>query len=109
MAAYSPRPGTIAARTLEDDVPPEAKQTRLQAVESLEARIAGEINTALVGSVQEVLVEESRRGKWSGRTRTDKLAHFTGDCRIGDLVKVRVERASPWSLQGRAIAGGLEA
>ena len=109
VAAYSPRPGTIAARTMEDDVPPEAKQTRLQAVESLEARIAGEINAALVGSVQEVLVEESRRGKWSGRTRTDKLAHFTGDCRIGDLVKVRVERASPWSLQGRAIAGGLEA
>ena len=106
VAAYSPRPGTIAARTMEDDVPAEAKQTRLQAVESLEARIAGEINAALVGSVQEVLVEGSRRGKWSGRTRTDKLAHFTGDCRIGDLVKVRVERASPWSLQGKAIGGG---
>jgi tRNA-2-methylthio-N6-dimethylallyladenosine synthase len=106
VAVYSPRPGTIAARTLEDDVPPEAKQTRLQAVESLEARIAGEINAALVGSVQEVLVEESRRGKWSGRTRTDKLVHFTGDRRIGDLVEVRIERASPWSLQGRAIGGG---
>jgi tRNA-2-methylthio-N6-dimethylallyladenosine synthase len=106
VAAYSPRPGTIAARTMEDDVPPEAKQTRLQAVESLEARIAGEINAALVGSVQEVLVEEWRRGKWSGRTRADKLAHFAGDCRASDLVKVRIERASPWSLQGKAIGGG---
>jgi tRNA-2-methylthio-N6-dimethylallyladenosine synthase len=106
VAAYSPRPGTIAARTLEDDVSPEAKQTRLQAVESLEAGVAGEINAALVGSVQEVLVEELRDGRWSGRTRTDKLAHFAGDCRVGDLVKVRIEKASPWSLQGTAIGGG---
>ena len=106
VAAYSPRPGTIAARTMEDDVPAEAKQTRLQAVESLEARIAGEINAALVGSVQEVLVEGSRRGRWSGRTRTDKLAHFAGGCRAGELARVRIERASPWSLQGKAIGEG---
>ncbi|MDI6858444.1 MAG: MiaB/RimO family radical SAM methylthiotransferase [Dehalococcoidia bacterium] len=103
VAAYSPRPGTIAARKMADDVPPEAKQARLQAVEELEARVAGEINAALVGTVQEVLVEERRRGRWSGRTRSGKLVHFDGELRPGDLARVRIEKASPWSLIGSVI------
>jgi tRNA-2-methylthio-N6-dimethylallyladenosine synthase len=106
VAAYSPRPGTIAARTMADDVPPEVKAARLQAVESLEARIAGEINVGLAGSVQNVLVEERRKRKWSGRARSDKLVHFTGACRVGDVISVRIEKTSPWSLQGKAIAKG---
>jgi len=106
VAAYSPRPGTIAARTMADDVPAEVKAARLQAVESLEARIAGEINAGLTGSVQEVLVEGQRKGKWSGRARSDKLVHFTGNCRTGNVVSVRIEKTSPWSLQGNAIAEG---
>jgi len=105
VAAYSPRPGTIAWRKMEDDVPQDVKLARLRAVESLEARIAGEINTALVESTQEVLVEELRDGKWSGRTRSGKLVHFEGQCRVGELVGVRIERASPWSLQGTAASG----
>jgi tRNA-2-methylthio-N6-dimethylallyladenosine synthase len=105
VAAYSPRPGTIAAKQLADDVPREAKRERLQAVEALQKRVAGEINALLVGTVEEVLVEEAAKGKWCGRTRGDKLVHFSGDCRPGDLVPVRVERASPWSLQGSVVDG----
>ncbi len=105
VAAYSPRPGTIAAKQLADDVPREAKRERLQAVEALQKRVAGEINAALVGTVEEVLVEEAAKGKWCGRTRGDKLVHFSDDCRPGDLVRVRVERASPWSLQGSVVDG----
>jgi len=105
VAAYSPRPGTIAARQMADDVPREVKRARLQAVEALQKRIAGEINAALVGTVEEVLVEESAKGRWRGRTRSDKLLHFSGDCRPGELVRVRVERASPWSLQGSVVDG----
>ena len=105
VAAYSPRPGTIAARQMTDDVPREAKRARLQAVEALQKRIAGEINAALVGTVQEVLVETSVKGRWSGRTRADRLVHFDGDCRPGDLVRVRIERAGSWSLQGSIVDG----
>jgi tRNA-2-methylthio-N6-dimethylallyladenosine synthase len=105
VAAYSPRPGTIAARQMADDVPREVKRARLQAVEALQKRIAGEINAALVGTVEEVLVEESAKGRWRGRTRSDKLLHFSGDYRPGELVRVRVERASPWSLQGSVVDG----
>jgi tRNA-2-methylthio-N6-dimethylallyladenosine synthase len=101
VAAYSPRPGTIACRTLEDDVSHEEKMRRLHAVETLQERIAGEINAQLLGTVQEVLVEtHDRDGKLGGRTRTNKLVHFSGEARPGDLVKMRIDKASPWSLQG---------
>jgi len=105
VAAYSPRPGTIAAREMTDDVPRETKRARLAAVEALQKRVAGEINAALIGSVEEVLVEERAKGRWSGRTRTDKLAHFDGNCRPGDLVRVRIEKATAWSLQGSVVGG----
>jgi tRNA-2-methylthio-N6-dimethylallyladenosine synthase len=106
VAAYSPRPGTIAVREMVDDVPRETKQARLQAVEALQKRIAGEINAALVGTIQEVLVEGSVKGRWSGRTRGDKLVHFDGDCRPGDFVRVQIDRGGPWSLQGSIVDGG---
>lgn len=103
VAAYSPRPGTIAARKLEDDVPREEKMRRLHAIEQLEARIATEINTGLIGTTQEVLVEGYRDGRWTGRTRSNKLVHFTGEgLAPGDLVPVQIEAATAWSLRGAA-------
>jgi len=57
VAAYSPRPGTIAYRTLADDVPQDVKMARLHAVEQLEAGISGRINAQLLGRELEVLVE----------------------------------------------------
>jgi tRNA-2-methylthio-N6-dimethylallyladenosine synthase len=103
VAAYSPRPGTIAHRTMTDDVPAEVKQERLQAIEQLEARISAEINAALLDTVQEVLVENARDGRWTGRNRVGKLVHFAGDARIGDLVDVHIQRTTTWSLQGTAL------
>jgi tRNA-2-methylthio-N6-dimethylallyladenosine synthase len=102
VAVYSPRPGTFAARNLEDDVPAAEKKRRLDQVERLQERIAGEINARLQNKVVEVLVEEERRGKWQSRTRSGKLVFFDGnnDC-LGKLMKIRVEKTSPWSLQGR--------
>jgi len=109
VAAYSPRPGTIAWRRMPDDVPQEAKMERLRAVEDLQARIAGEINSALLGRTVEVLVEEEKGGRLGGRTRAGKLVHLDAThpepaegARPGDLVHVVIEKTSPWSLQGRA-------
>ena len=99
-AAYSSRPGTAAAR-LPNDVPLPEKLCRRQAVEELEKRIATEINQALLGQVVEVLVEERVKGKWKGRTRTNKLVFFEdGAGWQGKLAHVRITYASPWSMQG---------
>lgn len=101
VAAYSPRPGTAAARKMVDDVPAAEKKRRLHVVESLQTEIATRKNGALVGTTVEVLVENRAKGKWSGRTRTNKLVFFeSGSDLKGKLVQVRVESAGPWSLRG---------
>ncbi len=100
VAAYSPRPGTIAWRKLPDDVPTEVKSERLHRVEALEARISEELNRRYVGTVQEILVEGVRNGQPFGRTRTGKLTHLDAPARVGELVEVRIEHAGPFSLRG---------
>ena len=52
---------------------------------------------------QQVLVESRREGRWSGRNRLGKLVHFEGDADIGQMVDVRIEHATAWSLQGTAL------
>ena len=102
VAAYSPRPGTIAARELEDNIPVAEKKRRLNMVEQLQESIATEINARLLGRTVEILVEGKNKGKWQGRTRSGKLVFFgdNGDY-TGQLVNVRIEKTGPWSLQGR--------
>jgi len=104
VAAYSPRPGTYAWRNLKDELPREEKMRRLHAVERLQKEIASEINDRLLGSTQEILVEEEKDGVLSGRTRSNKLVHFTGKAVIGDLVDVRIVETGPWSLRGAQLA-----
>jgi tRNA-2-methylthio-N6-dimethylallyladenosine synthase len=101
VAAYSPRPGTIAWQEYQDSVPAEVKKERLHKIEELQAVIAGGINSQLRGEEAEVLVEGSKRGKWFGRTRSNKLVFFedTGEW-LGQLVKIKIEKTSPWSLGG---------
>ncbi|MFQ5933527.1 MAG: tRNA (N6-isopentenyl adenosine(37)-C2)-methylthiotransferase MiaB [Dehalococcoidia bacterium] len=101
VAPYSVRPGTIAFRKIADDLNQDEKMRRLHVIEEVQERIAGEINAELLGTIQEVLVEGQRKGKWQGRTRTNKLVFFPdeGD-RQGQLVDVKIEKATPWSLQG---------
>jgi tRNA-2-methylthio-N6-dimethylallyladenosine synthase len=99
IAAYSPRPGTVAAREYEDDVPGTEKKRRLDLIEK-----PTEINARLLGEAVEVLVENKTRGKWQGRTRTGKLVFFSDRKDYqGCLVKVLIEKTSPWSLQGKVI------
>lgn len=102
VAAYSPRPGTIAARELEDNVPPEEKKSRLSAIEKLQEKIATEINAKLLGKTVEVLMDGRNKGKWQGRTRSDRLV-FCSDKNdyFGKLVNITIKKTSPWSLQGK--------
>ena len=102
VAAYSPRSGTIAWRKYEDDVPRETKKERLKKVEQLQASVAGEINSGYIGKEVEVLVEGNKKGKWYGRTESNKLVFFQDDADCsGQLVKVNIEKTSPWALQGK--------
>ncbi len=115
VAAYSVRPGTVAARW-EDDIPLAEKKRRLHAVEDVQANIALELIKQYLGKIEEVLVEEENmthgRQQWKGRNRTNKLVFFPQPerrtaCSIiqpGDLVKVQIERTTAWSLQGCAVA-----
>jgi tRNA-2-methylthio-N6-dimethylallyladenosine synthase len=113
-AAYSTRPGTTAHRTMEDDVPKEVKDRRMKELDSLQESILRETNSVLVGQTLEVLVEGRKRGKWQGRTRTDKLVFLNEDEDIGNsicpgrLVNVEISQASPWALQGQTGAKSKE-
>ncbi len=106
-AAYSTRPGTIAARTMDDDVPQDEKQRRLKGLETLQESILTDINSAYLDDTVQVLAENRKRGSWTGRTRGNKLVYFdvpeTADYDVdlaGHLVEVRITRAGPWSLSG---------
>jgi tRNA-2-methylthio-N6-dimethylallyladenosine synthase len=101
VAAYSPRSGTLAAKSMPDDVPAATKKSRLEAVEKLQTAIASQINAQLNNKTLEILVEGQEKGKWFGRTRTDKLVFFQdrGDFQ-SKIVRVKIIRSSPWSLTG---------
>ena len=101
VAAYSPRPGTIAWREYQDNIPAEVKKERLNKIEDLQTGIASEINSQLQGKELEILVEGRKGGKWFGRTRSNKLVFFEDDGDwLGQLAGVRIEKTSPWSLRG---------
>jgi tRNA-2-methylthio-N6-dimethylallyladenosine synthase len=102
LARYSPRPGTVSARRMADDVPDEIKVTRHKALEDLQAEVQGEINRRFVGETVEVLVEDAHKGKWRGRTRQNKLVFFSdGEEWRGRLANVFITWAGPYSMQGR--------
>lgn len=103
VAAYSPRPGTIAFRKMEDDVPAATKAEWLHRVEEVEHRISEEINATYVGTVQSILVEGIRGEQPFGRTQTGKLVHLDAPARVGSLVDVRIEHAGPFSLRGTPV------
>ncbi|MBA7696875.1 tRNA-2-methylthio-N(6)-dimethylallyladenosine synthase [subsurface metagenome] len=98
VAPYSPRPGTIASSRFEDNVAPAEKKGRLDKIEQLQERIA-----------TEVLVEGRKEGKWQGRARSGKLVFFSSndDC-LGKLMKIKIERTSPWSLQGMVASSNTD-
>ncbi len=106
VAMYSPRPGTLAYSEMPDLLTLAEKKDRLHRVEALQEQISLELNHKFVGTEQEILVEDEDKGKWKGRTRTNKLVFFE-DSRnwLGRLAIVRIDRYSAWSLQGTVVGG----
>lgn len=99
IAAYSPRPGTKAFE-LGDPIPLEEKQRRFRVLDDQHERISNEINSALLGTTTEVLFEEIQRGKWKGRTRTNKLVFVSSPEDLeGKTLPVRITQTGAWSMQ----------
>ena len=104
VAMFSPRPNTVAANWA-DDVPPEEKERRRQAIDELQAEIVSGINAKYLGQTIEVLVEDKNKNRWKGRTRTNKLVFFDAsrDTREwkGKLANVEIDWTGPWSMIGK--------
>jgi tRNA-2-methylthio-N6-dimethylallyladenosine synthase len=111
LARYSTRPGTVAARKLGDDVPEEEKWRRFRLLEELQESIAAEIHNRLLGETVEVLFEDQVKGRWRGRTPTNKLVFVETDQDLrGKIVPVQVTWTGPWSMQARLVGfeGGMQ-
>lgn len=105
MFKYSERPGTLAARTMKDDVPEEEKVRRLNEMIALQGQLSLESNRRDIGKTFEVLVEgysKRSREQMAGRTSQNKMVVFDkGDAKIGDTVRVKIEEASGATLTGK--------
>jgi tRNA-2-methylthio-N6-dimethylallyladenosine synthase len=107
MFAYSERPGTLAARKLEDDVPTEVKNRRLTEIINLQQKMAWERTKRFVGQTVEVLIEKpSKRSDahWSGRNSQNTTVVFPkGDYKPGDFVNVKITECTSATLIGEAV------
>ena len=107
MFAYSERPGTPAARKLEDDIPLTVKKQRLQEVIDLQLKHS-EYNTKnFIGKTVEILIEkESKKSdqEWSGRTSQNTVAVFPKkNYKVGDFVMVKITSCTTSTLKGKAV------
>src|SRR5256714_9682588 len=97
-------PGGAAAAGMGDEVRGEVKGGGFQPWATLVRENAARRNAALVGTVQEVLVEGPSRtdpAVLRGRTRTNKTTLFAGDAAEGELAMVRIDRSTSQTLAGR--------
>ncbi|MFB6466720.1 tRNA (N6-isopentenyl adenosine(37)-C2)-methylthiotransferase MiaB [Cytobacillus sp. Hz8] len=103
---YSPREGTPAAKMV-DNVPMEVKKERLQRLNALVNELSAKAMKQHEGQIVEVLVEgESKNNPdvLAGYTRKNKLVNFVGPkSAIGKLVKVKINEARTWSLNGEMV------
>jgi len=107
MFAYSERPGTLAERKLEDDVPGEIKKRRLSEIIALQREHCQERTEQHVGKIQEVLIEGTSKKSnehWMGRNSQNTVAVFPKeDYKVGDFVMVRMDSCTSATLIGQAI------
>lgn len=102
---YSPRPGTAAARRLDDDVREPVKQERLEQVIALQRELTARAHETLIGRTLDVLVDgRGHRGseQWTGRTRGgDTVVIQAADDLLGRMVEVEITGRGTWTLRGR--------
>lgn len=107
MFAYSERPGTLAARKMEDDVPSEVKQRRLSEIIALQREHCMFRTKQHVGKVEEILIEgvsKKDNTMWMGRNSQNVVAVFPKETyKLGDFVNVRMQDCTSATLIGKAV------
>ncbi len=104
MFAYSERPGTLAARKLEDDIPDEVKKRRLKEIIDTQTLLSKEHHESFIGQTLEVLIEkESKKSDkdWGGRTSQNTMVVFPKEhYKVGDFVNVKINDCTSATLIG---------
>ena len=107
MFAYSERPGTLAARKMEDDIPEPVKKRRLAEIIELQRQHSEYRHQSFIGKTVEVLIEkESKKSDqhWSGRTTQNTVVVFPKEnYQIGDFVMVDIKECTSATLLGEAV------
>ena len=107
MFKYSDREGTLANKSLEDNVPETEKARRLNEIIELQEEISADINRTTIGTAIPVLVEgDSRRDaeQYHGKTDTFKTTVFPKEnAQIGDIVNVKIHSATAHTLIGEIV------
>ena len=101
---YSPRPGTPAA-TMDDQIPLEIMDERLQRLQAALGRDQHAFNTASIGKTCDVLIERrgKRPGQWLGKSPWLQSVFFNEELALGDMVRAELVQAGPSSLTGRLL------
>ena len=104
---YSERPGTYAAKYLEDNIPEDVKIRRLEEMIALQTQLSLESNLRDVGKTFEVLIEgfsKRSREQLFGRSQQNKVVVFDKQgYRVGQYVEVRIESATAATLIGKPV------
>jgi tRNA-2-methylthio-N6-dimethylallyladenosine synthase len=104
LARYSSREGTVATRRMDDNVSDEEKMRRFRMLEKQQEGIIEEINKKYLGRTVEVLFEEKVKGRWKGRTPTNKLVFLESDEDLkGKTIPVSITWTGPWSMQAAVL------
>ncbi|MDT0559595.1 tRNA (N6-isopentenyl adenosine(37)-C2)-methylthiotransferase MiaB [Ichthyenterobacterium sp. W332] len=107
MFAYSERPGTMAARKMEDDIPSDIKKRRLNEIIQLQQEHSLYRTQQHIGKVEEILIEkQSKRSDqhWAGRNSQNTMVVFPKEnYNVGDFVKVKITDCTSATLLGNAV------
>ena len=107
MFAYSERPGTLAEKKMDDDVPFEVKKRRLAEIILLQQKHSLYHTQQFVGKTVEVLIEGASKksdSHWKGRNSQNAVIVFPkGDEKLGDFVNVYIEDCTSATLIGKRV------
>lgn len=107
MYLYSERPGTMAARKLEDDVPMKVKQRRLAEIIALQREHCKYRTEEHLGKIEEVLIEGTSKKSdehWMGRNSQSTVVVFPKEnYKVGDFVNVKIDNCTSATLIGEAV------
>jgi tRNA-2-methylthio-N6-dimethylallyladenosine synthase len=109
MYFYSERPGTLAAKRYQDDVPDAIKKRRLQEIVDLQYQLSKQSNLQDIGKSFKVLIEGNSKKSdtdWHGRNAQNKVIVFpkeTYNLKLGDYVMVHVHDCTKATLIGKIV------